>query len=195
MIHLDAAYWDQRYQEHNTPWNIGSVSPPLRNYINTLTRKDLRILIPGAGHAHEAAFLYEQGFTQVFVCDWADSARVAFFEKNPGFPKENWLCQDFFSIESGFDLLLEQTFFCAIDPSQRTVYAKKVRELLVPDGYMAGLLFAQPFDFPGPPFGGTEIEYRSLFSPHFEIIKMETAKDSIAPRAQRELWIELRPRS
>jgi hypothetical protein len=53
------------------------------------------------------------------------------------------------------------------------------------------LLFNREFNFPEPPFGGTENEYRALFSPLFEFKKMEIAHNSIKPRAGRELFIIL----
>lgn len=43
-----------------------------------------------------------------------------------------------------------------------------------------------------PPFGGNEAEYRALFARHFHLEKLETAPDSIAPRAGRELFLMAR---
>ncbi|MBI5915222.1 MAG: SAM-dependent methyltransferase, partial [Bacteroidetes bacterium] len=90
-----------------------------------------------------------------------------------------------------FDLMLEQTFFCAIPPSLRTDYVNKAAQLLPPGKTLAGLLFASHFGKPGPPFGGTEAEYRKLFSPHFFIEAMEMCKNSILPRTGNELFFQL----
>ncbi|HMR44032.1 MAG TPA: hypothetical protein PKC40_09370, partial [Saprospiraceae bacterium] len=89
------------------------------------------------------------------------------------------------------DLILEQTFFCAIDPAQRRRYAQKSFELLNSGGRLAGVLFASHFEKPGPPFGGGAAEYRRIFEEFFIIQKLEPAYNSIAPRAGNELFIEL----
>lgn len=188
MATLNDNYWERRYKACDTPWDIGYASPPICNFIYTLTQKDTAILIPGAGKAHEAAFLWEHGFRNFKICDWAVSAFDTLLEKIPEFPRENCLIQDFFELSGKFDLILEQTFFCAIDPSLRKKYVEKCSELLVPKGKVAGLLFAKKFDKPGPPFGGSAEEYQKLFGGHFYIDLMIEAKDSITPRAGSELF-------
>lgn len=190
-MELDQQYWQSKYQEGNTPWDIGQVSPPLKSYIDSLTDKDLRILIPGAGRAYEAIYLHQLGFKQVYVCDWAMDAFQHLLAEVPDFPKHQLICEDFFQLEGKFDLILEQTFFCAINPSLRARYASKASTLLADGGTLVGVLFASPFEKVGPPFGGTENEYRELFSLHFHIKQLKTAKNSILPRANNELFLEL----
>lgn len=190
--HLDPTYWEQRYIDGYTPWNIGQVSPPIREYVDRLGDKSLRILIPGAGHAHEAAYLHQQGFSNVLVCDWAPSAFKGLLQDAPGFPQEHLIVSDFFALDRPFDLLIEQTFFCAIDPAQRPDYARQAARLLRPGGTLAGLLFAEPFEQEGPPFGGTAQEYEAYFAPFFHILRMELCDASIKPRLGRELFMEMR---
>ena len=43
----------------------------------------------------------------------------------------------------------------------------------------------------GPPFGGSQAEYEQLFKDYFDFRIMETCHNSIAPRANSELFIEL----
>jgi SAM-dependent methyltransferase len=188
---LSPSFWEQHYTDGHTPWDIGNVSPPIREYVDRIGDKSLRILIPGAGHAHEAAYLHRQGFGNVWVCDWAPSAFKGLLEQAPGFPKEHLIVSDFFALDMPFDLLIEQTFFCAIDPAQRPDYARQAARLLKPGGTLAGLLFAEPFEQEGPPFGGTAQEYEAYFAPFFHIERMELCDTSIKPRLGRELFIEL----
>jgi methyl halide transferase len=191
---LNAAFWEEHYAQGHTPWDIGQVSPPIRQYMDSLADKDLLILIPGAGHAHEAAYLHRQGFRRVMVCDWAPSAFKPLLEQTPDFPQEHLLVSDFFELELDADLLLEQTFFCAIAPERRPEYARQAARLLKPDGMLAGLLFAELFEKEGPPFGGTAEEYAGYFAPWFHLERMELCDDSIKPRLGRELFIELKKR-
>ncbi len=186
--YLGADYWEGRYRQEDTPWDIGYISPPLQRFVDELTDKDLRILIPGAGYGHEAVYLHENGFTNVFVCDWARSSLDAIKENAPSFPDQHLLCQDFFILEGHFDLILEQTFFCAIYPSDRERYVNKCFELLIEGGIMAGLLFNIVFDRKGPPFGGRKEDYLALFSRKFEVKKMDISPHSIGPRSGNELF-------
>jgi len=191
---LSANYWNERYLNVNTPWDIGSISTPLQNYFDGLADKELRILIPGAGKAHEAIYLHRQGFSNVYVCDWAASAFDLLKEEVPDFPEEHLLVGDFFDLQLPIDLVVEQTFFCAIDPSLRTKYVQKMHALLEDQGKLVGLLFANEFNRPGPPFGGTAAQYRQLFAPYFDIIKLDIAPDSIKPRLGNELFMLLQKR-
>lgn len=193
MPELSPEYWDRRYTEANTPWDIGYASPPLIDYAASFP-SDTRILIPGAGRAYEAVHLHRQGYGRVYVCDWAESAFTHLREHAPDFPAEHQLTGDFFDLDLTVDLILEQTFFCALPVAQRPDYARHSARLLREGGLLAGLLFSRPFPFEGPPFGGTEDEYRRLFTPHFHILRMETAAASIRPRAGSELFIELERR-
>ncbi len=189
-MELDRDYWQNRYLEGNTPWDIGYASPPLKEFLDELTDLDTRILIPGAGRAYEAVYLHRKGFRQVVVCDWAEEAFEVLRKEESSFPTENLVCLDFFELEGSFDLILEQTFFCAIHPHQREAYVSKVENMLHQGGSLAGLLFSSPFEKAGPPFGGTKSEYQNLFSQKFEIKRLELAKNSILPRSQNELFFQ-----
>lgn len=191
-MNLDQGYWNRRYLENDTPWDIGDVSPPLKAFFDQLPDKDLKILIPGAGKAHEAEYLWHMGFSQVYVCDWADEAFLDFRNKLPEFPPSNILIDDFFRLDMEFDLLVEQTFFCALHPSKRSDYVSKVSEILRKNGKVVGLLFATEFQFDGPPFGGTKSEYLNLFQPKFTVFEIEEAPNSISPRLGNELFFRMK---
>jgi thiopurine S-methyltransferase len=194
MSELNAQYWEERWQQANTPWDIGDVSPPLRLYLDAHTSPDTAILIPGAGNAYEAIYLHQRGYRRVWVCDWAPSAFEGLRAQAPDFPEEHLLTGDFFDLSLKVDLVLEQTFFCAIDPELRERYAQKTHELLLPEGILAGLLFAREFSFAGPPFGGDEAAYRAVFEPWFDILEMAPSPYSIGPRLGNELMMVMRKR-
>jgi methyl halide transferase len=69
MQNLDAQYWSNRYVEGRSQWDVGSITPPLKEYVDQLTNKNVSILIPGCGTNHEAAYLLAQGFTNITVID------------------------------------------------------------------------------------------------------------------------------
>tara|TARA_Y100001949_G_scaffold175300_1_gene184796 strand:- start:760 stop:1347 length:588 start_codon:yes stop_codon:yes gene_type:complete len=192
MIQLNEAYWNKRYSENKIGWDAGSVTTPLKEYFDQLDDKSLKILIPGAGNAHEAEYLMNQGFTNVHILDISNEAIQSFFNRVPGFPCDQVLLEDFFEHSNQYDLIIEQTFFCAINPELRKSYVRKCFDLLGSGGKLIGLLWNHEFGIEEPPYGGNESEYRNLFEPYFEIITMELAHNSIKPRAGRELFIKLK---
>jgi hypothetical protein len=98
---------------------------------------------------------------------------------------------DFFSHSGSYDLILEQTFFCALEPSLRPKYAQKMFSMLKPGGKLQGLLFNFSLTEVGPPFGGSIAEYIDYFSPLFKINQIEPCHNSIKPRMGNELFIDL----
>lgn len=192
---LNEDYWSGRYQNGQTGWDIGYVSTPMKAYIDQLEDKSVKILIPGAGNSYEAEYLHERGFTQVFVIDLSAAPLENLKKRVPDFQDDHLLCLDFFDHDEQYDLILEQTFFCALNPELRPAYVSKAQELLKPGGKIAGLLFNIPLFDDHPPFGGHKEEYKALFDKVFDIEIMETANNSIPPRAGNELFIKLRKTS
>jgi len=187
---MSKTFWEDRWENLQIGWDIGQVSPPIAEYINQLENKALKILIPGCGNAYEAEFLHKKGFTNVSIVDISIKAIDSFTKRYPNFPKQNIIHSDFFEIDGQYDLIIEQTFFCAINPSLRKKYVQKMITLLKPKGKLIGLLFNTEFSG-GPPFGGDKDEYFNLFENDFTIKTMEKAYNSIKPREDRELFIIL----
>ena len=188
---LDKNYWNNRYKKRQIGWDLGEVSPPIKVYIDQLTNSNLKILVPGAGNSYEAEYLFNKGFKNVFVLDISLEAIENFKKRVPDFPTSQLINEDFFSHSAKYDLIIEQTFFCALATELRNIYVIKMTELLKPNGKLVGLLFNIPLNNDKPPFGGSKEEYFSLFSPYFTIETMETAYNSIKPRKGNELWVSM----
>lgn len=188
---FNSQYWTDRYLTGNTPWNIGNASTPLTGYLQNYTNKNARILIPGAGNAYEAEWLWNNGFRNTYVADLSELPLKDLQQRVPDFSDDNLLLKDFFEIQDQFDLIVEQTFFCALHPEQRESYARKMLELLKPGGQLIGVLFKFELTENGPPYGGDPDEYRKLFAKYFRIHKLENCYNSIKPRMGNELFIHL----
>lgn len=182
------SYWNHRYAQDDIPWDTGGITQPLRRLIDGLEDKDMRILIPGAGRGHEAKYLQDKGFRKVYVCDWAPLALKALRRTAPDFPADKLLQEDFFELDMKVELIIEQTFFCAIPRNMRPRYVEKTHALLSKEGQVAGLFFMREFPHEGPPHGGSEAEYRQLFEPFFMLQELYPAPDSIEPRLGSELF-------
>ena len=154
--------------------------------------------MPGAGNAYEVGYLHEQGFTNVTLVDFAPAPIEAFAERYPNFPAAHLVCADFFALSPAqyqFDWVLEQTFFCAINPAHRDEYVAQMAALLKPNGKLVGLLFDKDFGREEPPFGGTKAEYQQRFAPYFDIETMETSYNSHPARQGSELFIKMHVKS
>jgi SAM-dependent methyltransferase len=188
---LDQDFWNQRYLNNETGWDLGEVSPPIKKYFEQVSNKTSRILIPGAGNAHEAQYLVSSGFSNITIIDIAP----ALIEKlSKQFIKDSvvkLVLGDFFEHQGEYDIIVEQTFFCAIEPILRANYVTHMKELLSENGILIGLLFNREFDG-GPPFGGCQKEYVELFKPHFNIEIFEPCYNSAEPRKHTELFIKMR---
>lgn len=192
---LNSNYWQNRYLENNTGWDAGAITTPIKTFVDGLSSTIDNILIPGVGNGHEAQYLHEHGFENVYVCDWAEAPLKDLALRCPNFPPYRLMHGDFFSLklDQPMDYILEQTFFCAIPPTLRPQYAEKAAELLRIGGVLTGVLFNKHLNTgrPGPPFGGSIAEYRTYFEPHFSEVYMEPCYNSITPRQGAELWVTL----
>ena len=185
-------YWTQRHQEGHTGWDIGAPSTPLKTYVDQLSNKKISILIPGAGNAYEAEYLFAKGFKNTFVMDLSEIPLAHFKKRNPDFPTSQLLQENFFDHKTRYDLILEQTFFCSFIPTDanRSSYAEQMANLLKNDGKLVGVWFDIPLteDLEKRPFGGNKELYLRYLSPYLNVKTFEKCYNSIAPRMGNELF-------
>lgn len=179
-------FWDKRFGEGATPWNAGGVPLDLMRYAEECGSQP-RTLIPGCGHAWEAAWLACRGW-EVTALDFSAAAVEAAREQ-----LGNWhgqlVCDDFFSFTPAatYDLIYERAFLCALPRKRWQDYGRRMHELLAPGGRLIGFFFFS--DEPkGPPFGITPAALDDLLSPWFVRERDEAVSDSIAVFAGRERW-------
>lgn len=201
-VKLDPAYWDERYRIGSTGWDLGEANSGLVDAVAQRLTSSSRVLIPGAGRAYEARALWTRGHREVFVLDWSATAieevRAATSAEQVGLTQQQLdarlLVGDFFTHRGRYDVLVEQTFFCAIAPARRGEYVRQAAELLKPGGRWIGLLFDRHFPNAGPPFGGSLAEYRGLFGEAFEIETLAPSQISVPPRRGSEAFGVMRKR-
>lgn len=191
LISLDEHYWSSRYLNNETGWDVGSISTPLKQYLDQILNFQSSILVPGAGNGYEVSYAFQKGFENLHILDISALPLQEFSLSNPDFPKSQSHHEDFFAHEGEYDLVLEQTFFCALAPKMRSDYAAKMHELLKPGGKLVGVLFNRDFQHQGPPFGGSKSEYLGYFQDLFHVLKMENCQNSIPARQGSELFFVL----
>jgi SAM-dependent methyltransferase len=185
----DKNFWDEHYLQGQTAWDIHQVSPPLQAYFDQLTTKNSSILIPGCGNSYEAEYLLKNGFTDITLLDISPILIRRLREKFQPPPSGlKLITADFFDHEDKYDLIVEQTFFCALNPAKRPDYVEKNAALLKPGGRLAGLLFDRNFK-DGPPYGGHKEEYEKLLEKRFRLKTLAPCYNSIKPRMGTELFL------
>lgn len=189
---LGREFWNERYLSGNTGWDIGGVSTPIKDYADQLADKDIDILIPGCGNAYEAEYLSSKGFRNIDLIDISDVLTEKLQQRFRNVSNVNVQNIDFFELEGKYDLIIEQTFFCALHPSQRMEYVRKSKSILKKSGKIIGVLFDREFEKDGPPYGGNRNEYEEIFRKEFEIKTLESCYNSVSPRAGTEIFINLR---
>lgn len=190
MIDLNEGFWSSKYETANIGWDTGSITTPLKTYFDQLTDKTLKILIPGCGNGYEAEYLHNLGF-DVTVVDLSEHPLNNLKKRCHSFPEDKLVQGNFFELEGSFDLIIEQTFFSALNPELRDSYVKKMHGLLTNTGKLIGLLFNIDLYEDHPPFGGNLKEYKPIFEPYFNFIVFEEAYNSIEPRKGNELFLNL----
>lgn len=188
---LDENFWNERYRLNDTGWDLGQVSPPLKAYIDQLSDKNMRILIPGCGNSYEAEYLLKNGFTDITIIDIAPTLVNRLKSKFQSNQNIKIVLGDFFTHNAEYDLILEHTFFCALEPNLRKNYVEAMKGLLVKGGKLAGVFFNKEFAMPGPPFGGSNTEYLTLFEDAFNFRIFESCYNSFSKRAYSELFVIL----
>ena len=49
-MELDQRYWNDRYLNNTAKWDLGQISTPIKEYVDGITKKNVKILIPGEGN-------------------------------------------------------------------------------------------------------------------------------------------------
>lgn len=157
-------HWEAKYQANTIPWDRGTASPALRNWLEGDALAHGRILVPGCGRGHEAVELARHGL-HVTALDIAPSA-LQHLESELAAAGVNaeLVCADALAWHPGhpFDAIYEQTCLCALDPEQWPAYERQLYDWLRPGGHLYAL-FMQTGREGGPPFHCDLAEMRTLF--------------------------------
>lgn len=203
-----AAFWNDAFESLHTPWDLGH---PYEGLVQLERRAELipgaRVLVPGCGSGHDALYFCEMGY-QVSVVDWSHAAiadlRVQARRRH--FEMEA-LVSDYREIPAtwngSFDVWVEHTFFCALDPEDRSVYPEVVARLLRPGGRLLGAFFISDRGSngsvnpkkEGPPFWISEESFQELFMPWFEVVTFEKSEASHPALGVRAMLADLKLKS
>lgn len=184
-MNLTDKAWEQRYQDKSDPWDLGFPAPPFVNLLAADAPQPGKMAVLGCGKGHDALLFAEAGF-EVTGFDFAPTAIAeATTTAQVRNLQAEFIQQDIFALDNqfthSFDYVLEHTCFCAIDPQKRSQYVEVIKSLLRPQGQLIAIFYTH--NRPGgPPFGIKPQEVLQYFTPYFEPIIFQIAKDSITRR-------------
>lgn len=185
-------FWSQIYQQETPKWDLGKPAPALVDMLPRLKLPKSRVLVLGCGLGHDAAFFAENGHVVTAVDMSPDAIKGARSLYADRYPQITWIEADLFKLShehhQAYDLVFEQTCYCAINPTLRDELILKWRQFLANQGHLLGVFFAMEKK-QGPPFGGTEWELRERLKKHFQFIFWGRWNKSIDRRNGKELLI------
>lgn len=189
------SFWQAKYAEGRTGWDLGEAAPAWERLVSLHGLAPGRTLVVGAGRGHDAFWFAERGH-DVLALDFAPSA-VAAIRARAAERGLNLTARegDLFRLDpaevGAFDLVVEHTCFCAIEPARRSEYVEAIARVLRPGGWFLGVFFWKLPDG-GPPFRTSEEELRELFAPGFDLLRLEPNPASHPTRAGQEGWAVFR---
>ena len=140
------AFWQQRFDEHNTPWDRGAPNPQLLAWLAAGALAPCRIAVPGCGSGWEVAELARRGF-EVVAIDYTPAA----VEKTRARLAQQGLAAQVvqadvlgYAPDKAFDAVYEQTCLCAIHPDQWRGYAAQLQRWLRPAGNLWAMFVQMP---------------------------------------------------
>jgi len=188
-----AEFWEACYESEMDGWDIGGPTPVFERLATEVPKG--RICVIGCGRGYDAVTFAKAGF-EVTAIDFAQTAVLASRENARKQEVEmTVLREDFFDLpdelHDQFDYVLEYTCFCAISPERRFEYDRVIWQLLKPEGKLLALFFPldKNVDEGGPPWGVNISELHALFGLHWNLESEEMPKESIEPRADREIMM------
>ena len=184
--------WDARYREGIPRWDLGGAPPVLPELLAELPETSLRVLVPGAGHGHDALAWAAAGH-RVTAVDYAPLAVAGMIERVEAADVRMTIHQgDVLDLPEAFtgrfDAVWEQTCFCALARSLRADYVLSMANALRPAGTFYGLFWNHGWE-DGPPFDVTPELVRSLFLPSFSEVSLKAVEHSAPGRANEFLTV------
>jgi len=188
-----AEFWEACYETEMDNWDLGGPTPVFERLATEVPKG--RICVIGCGRGYDAVTFAKAGF-EVTAIDFAQTAVLASRENARKEEVEmTVLREDFFDLpdelQGQFDYVLEYTCFCAISPERRFEYDRVIWQLLKPEGKLLALFFPldKNVDEGGPPWGVNISELHALFGLHWNLESEEMPRESIEPRADREVMM------
>jgi methyl halide transferase len=187
----DPGFWESYYRAGRPPWQLDVPCPPVLGALDASPDTWGRdAVVVGCGLGFEGAALSARGFDVLGLdlsayavararARYRDATRLRYRVASVLSPPQD--------LHQRFDLALEQTCFCAIDPPDRPLYVDGVAAMLRPGGRLLAAFYMLTGE-QRPPHPSDPDDLRALFGARFEILQLGPTIDSAPSRAGRE-WL------
>ncbi|KAF3329397.1 putative thiol methyltransferase 2 [Carex littledalei] len=179
--------WEKSWEEGIVPWDLGKPTPIVTHLVQAQSLPKGRVLVPGCGTGYDVVALAGPE-RYVVGLDISDTAIKKAKESSASSPNKEYfsfLVADFFNWNppEPFNLIFDYTFFCAFEPALRSAWAKKVSEILKPEGELITLVYVITDQKEGPPFNNDVSDYEEVLKPlGFKQISVEDNELAVKPR-------------
>nr|CAN68137.1 hypothetical protein VITISV_035654 [Vitis vinifera] len=182
--------WEEKWQQGLTPWDLGKATPIIEHLHQAGALPNGRTLIPGCGRGYDVvAIACPERF--VVGLDISDSA----IKKAKESSSSSWNASHFIFLKADFftwnptelfDLIIDYTFFCAIEPDMRPAWASRMQQLLKPDGELLTLMFPISDHTGGPPYKVSIADYEKVLHPmRFKAVSIVDNEMAIGSRKKK----------
>ena len=189
-------FWDDLYKNNKDKWNLNSVTPAFIDWEKeNHNDKNINVCVPGCGKGSDALYFASSGYN-VYAIDFSKNAIKYLRKKSQSLNINiNIIQADFFNMEENylhyFDLIIEYTFYCAIEPSKRNEYVEICNKILKNKGKFVGIFLPlNKTTDTNPPFKVSTDEIIKSFSKDFSLIQQYYPLNSINKRKDNEILIE-----
>ncbi len=186
-----ADFWNQIYQSQVPAWELEKPHDAFVAILPQLKLSRCRILVLGAGSGNDAAFFAKQGH-KVTAVDFSEEAVARGRSKYGSLENLSFVQSDIFtlppSMNAQFDVVVEHTCYCAVDPTRRNNLVKVWRQVLTDNGFLLGVFFSYDKNS-GPPYGSSEWEIRARLQKTFRNLYWHRWQKSSPERLGKEFII------
>ncbi|CAL6300817.1 unnamed protein product [Bathycoccus prasinos] len=158
--------------------------------------KSARVLVPGCGRGYaletfSRTFFDSENIVGLEVSETARNACEAYQSENKS--KAKCVVEDFFTHDDKYDVIYDCTFLCAIQPTQRHVWAEQMRNLTKKGSRVISLVFPLGDFKGGPPFALSPELVKSLLQNDFDVEELIQVPEDMWARGRPEyLYVFIR---
>ncbi|CAN0231737.1 unnamed protein product [Ectocarpus sp. 4 AP-2014] len=175
-------------------WDTGVVSPALQKLLDEGVLPTGRALVPGCGRGYDSIAFGKSGYDSIGLDlspTGVEQAKALLAEEKEEdiSGKVEFRSGDFFKFspeqEGKFDVILDYTFLCALDPAARDDWADHMVSLLSPEGELVTIIFPIVEKEGGPPFAVSESIVSDLLEPRgLKAIHLEKLEPSLCHKTR-----------
>ena len=199
MSDLDTPeYWSEAYETERDNWDLEGPTPVFVELVRTFNDMfpdvdpaSASVFIPCSGRGYDAVLFAEHGFHVTAV----DFSRIPLLDLEQEAVSRGLNIRivhgDMFKLSEdhreAYDVCLEYTCYCAVDPMRRDELIGVYWNVLKPGGVFIGLMFPIDPRPGGPPFHVDADEFQDKMQERFMPLRSSTPTFSIKPRAGKEI--------